>query len=367
MSRSPLNSGLTLAETIQEIGSERAVVGIDSANATSWPWSVPDLKDKRFSFNKLSEYLKQIKAIEKMYLFTSKYDFKANSAVVTRVIDVIEEKTPANLKRAEVEPGALDAIEYNGKFYDSDSILIIIEELIEAGKIADISASVVKKIARLKHHLGFNKDLSRRRKQGFEIVTADYRVYTKVVPEMSKIKTLAKYAVSVNGMKKQLVGEKQGTAKDSVGLRDNLILVEQKIRELIGIGSLDSDADLVELVQIMSSQAQKIHGELTKIIDIAESKAVEEVEKANADSFLVAEMMGRKDEMDTAVIFSGDGDFRLMYKKFLEEEKKVVIVSPVECLNSNLKKIVMEGKVSLVNPVEEKEFWEEPKGRYRKF
>jgi uncharacterized LabA/DUF88 family protein len=390
MNHSPLNSGLTLAETIREIGSERAVVAIDMANVQFWDASggkIPAGSEivEKLSFTKLAEYLKKIEAVKKRYLFAAKYSF--NPIFIERVINLIGGINPAFLERARVDVKNDETYEYKGVNYDLELLMIVANELMAARKINEIRHNILRQLKHVTMQIISNKNLKKREKQGYEVVTTEYRVYKNTVAKMRLIGNLARAqeivdireSGSFNDVEVEVsYPEEQGVEplkRNVEGLMKTLDELKSGIKEHCKV--IDSLKEIINQVENLSGELKrrdndiksleriydKTRYKLREIEMIADNSVNTLVSKGNVDSFLVAEMMDAKvmDSADTFVVFSGDGDFRKMYEKMLDREKKVVVVSPADYLNSGLERMIEEGQISLVDPHQDEQIWKKVK------
>lgn len=384
MNQSPLNSGLGLAETIREIGSEEAVVAVDAANVHFWqPSAQKGPVPGGLSLCNLANYLKEIEAVKKRYLFTARYSF--NHVFIQRIIRLVENIEPGDLRRAQVNDKHGETYEYEGKVYDLELLMIVANELISKGKVDELRENISTQIYYVTNQVRSNKSLLKRERQGYEVITTDYRVYKNAVTKMAMIGNLAKNVEIAdfreNGSFNQMeVAFEHPNEKGVSPLKRNLELAEKKFDELVNTHELTELEDLKDKFKKMLMQVDQIDEELKRrdkdilslekleekqsykireIMQIADKATNTLVSKGNVDSFLVASLMDRKvmDKADTFVVFSGDGDFRLMYEKMLEADKRVVVVSPLEYLNGNLKQMISSGKISLVNPNQDLGLW----------
>jgi uncharacterized LabA/DUF88 family protein len=384
MSNSLLNSGLGLAETIDYIGSKEAVVAIDCANVQAWEKPVENRGVMHFSLGQLAAYLKKIESVKKRYLFTSRYSF--NNKFIQKVIHLIEDIEPGALRRAQVNDRQGEIFEFEGRIYDLELLMIVANDLINSGKINEIKEQIAQEVHNISNQVLSNKKLWVRERQGYEVITTDYRVYKNSIAKMEIIGSLAKEADIDEAEEVKTVPVEKGVT----ALKDNLELAEIKLSELLSKNvELEGHKYLIERIKDIATQVRLLEGELERkdhdiamlekngerqrdkvreIMEIANKAASTLVSKGNVDSFLVASMMDRKvmDNADAFVVFSGDGDFRLMYEKMLEAKKQVVVVSPWSNLNGSLKRMIANGQISLVSPENEKVLWEKSRSNYPK-
>ncbi|MGL5830802.1 MAG: NYN domain-containing protein [Candidatus Altimarinota bacterium] len=391
INQSPLNSGLGLAETIREIGSEKVVVAVDAANVQFWEAGLDGKRPSgRFSFTKLAEYLAKIEAVKKKFLFTARYSF--NAVFIERIIELVEDVGPAFLQRAIVDKKTSETYDYNGVIYDVELLMIVVNELIEQNKINDLRQSIAEQVYYVTNQVRSNKTLAKREKQGYQLITTDYLVHKNPIAKMQLIGNLAKQTVQIadynesgafNDVDVEIsYPEEKGVAS----LRKSLELAADKLGEMSFKNDLPEFAPLVQKIRSMIEQVDNIGEELARrdkdiealekiserkshkvreILQIANNSANTFISKGNVDSFLVAALMDRKvmDAADTFVVLSGDGDFRLMYEKMREAHKKIVVVSPLEYLNKKLEGMILDGDISLVNPNQDGVLWRSCKSK----
>lgn len=89
-------------------------------------------------------------------------------------------------------------------------------------------------------------------------------------------------------------------------------------------GRVGSLAKQNKFLQKLSKLGYKVYSKEVKFIKVAKDKSVP---KGNLDVELAVDMVTRYDEYETAVLFSGDGDFAYAVDYIKKKGKRIIVVS----------------------------------------
>lgn len=266
--------------------SSKALVCIDWANVFNWEKLKRDgvtKKKEKVSPKGLYDYLeKNSKIIEKKIYFGLE---KANVAVMDNIVRWVNLKNKKEVKNLQELIDDIKSIETS-----------------EA-----ISPDLKKQIKEVFNQYRSSKIIEEFRSIGFDVSSKDVKIFKNSLNDLPKFHHVV-----------------QGLEKTVDSIEKNL----EKNIKLPGIGG-------EEEINLLRKQKEKINRICRKKI---------KNRKCDFDVDITIDIVRNIDNFDTIIIFSGDGDYAPAVKYFLDNNKRVAIVSIQNKLGREFNKIIAPGK-----------------------